>query len=124
MGKKRILLIDDEAVFTQLAKMNLEQTGRYEVQVENSGASGLATARAFQPHLIFLDIVMPDMDGHVLADQIRQDAGLKTAPIVYLTAMVSKGEQHPHRGALGNHPLLAKPVNTEEMVACIERFTK
>src|SRR5205809_734888 len=60
MSLKRLLLVDDEEPFTRLVKLNLEQTGRYTVRIENDGAKALATAREFAPDLILLDVIMPD----------------------------------------------------------------
>lgn len=120
MAKPRILLIDDEVSFTNLMQINLEEQG-YEVRVENRGAQGVETARDFQPQLIFLDVVMPDMDGGQLAAQILADEQLRHIPIVYLTAVVSKREEKAHNGIIGGNAFLAKPVSTEEILACIER---
>ena len=122
MTKKHILLIDDEESFTHLLRVNLEATGRYEVRVENRGAWGLVAAREFRPDLILLDIVMPDLDGSQLAGQIQEDAHLKGTPIVYLTAIVSRGETHTHGGMIGENAFLAKPVSTNEVIACIEKY--
>ncbi len=88
--KKRILLIDDEPGFTRLLKLNLEETGAYEVRQENMGADGLATAREFNPDLILLDVIMPDMNGGDIALQIEADKLLKNTPIVFLTGSAPK----------------------------------
>ena len=63
MSRKRILVIDDEASFTRNLKLNLEETGEYEVREENKGTEGLTAAREFRPDLILLDVIMPDMAG-------------------------------------------------------------
>lgn len=117
MAKKRILLIDDEASFTRMLKLNLEKTGGYEVREENRGTRGLAAAREFQPDLILLDVIMPDVDGGDVAAQIKTDQNLKNTPIVFLTAVVTKKEE----GMVGGHPFIAKPVDAEEVVECIEK---
>lgn len=117
MGKKRILLIDDEVSFTRMLRLNLEKTGAYEVREENKGARGLAAAREFKPDLILLDVIMPDADGGDVASQIKADQSLKDTPIVFLTAVVTKKEE----GMVGGHPFIAKPVGAKELVECIER---
>lgn len=63
MQPKRILMIDDEVAFTNLVKVNLERTGRYEVRVENRPLCALAAALEFKPDAILLDVVMPELDG-------------------------------------------------------------
>lgn len=121
MGKTRILLIDDEASFTHLLKVNLEETNRYEARVENRGAWALAAALEFRPDVIFLDVIMPDMDGSEVAAQMRAEPQLKHVPIVFLTAIVSPWEAKNHHGMIGGCPFLAKPVSLDRVIACIEQ---
>ena len=92
MGKKRILIIDDEAGLTRLLKLNLEQTGAYEVRTENRGLQGVAAAKAFRPDLILCDVIMPDLEGSDLAVQFKEDPALAATPFVFLTAVVSREE--------------------------------
>lgn len=124
MKTKKILLVDDEAGLTRILKMNLEQTGRYEVAVENTGSKAYKTAKSFMPDLIFLDIVMPDAEGSEIAGQIRSDAALKDVPIVFMTATVTTDDIRAHGNIIGGNPFLPKPVTLEQVVQCIERFAK
>lgn len=121
MGKKKILIIDDEIDFTNVLKINLELTGKYEVRVENKGANGLAGARAFKPHLIFLDIIMPDLEGSVVASQIKSDENIKDIPIVFLTAAITEEEADSKTGLIGGHPFVAKPASLEQLIDVIEK---
>lgn len=122
--KIRILVVDDEPDFTHLLKLNLEQTGAYEVREEHRAARALATARAFKPDLILLDVVMPEMDGGELAARLKADADLTDTPIVFLTAMVSQEKASQRSGLIGGHPFIAKPVGLEEVIACITRHLR
>lgn len=122
MEKKRILIIDDEVSFTRLLKLNLEQTGAYEVRAENKGKRGLDAARAFQPDLILLDVMMPDLDGGEVASQIRADEDVKHTTIVFLTAAASKKETAAGGGLIGGHPFIAKPVSVKGVIDCIEKY--
>ncbi|NIO11966.1 MAG: response regulator [Deltaproteobacteria bacterium] len=122
MEKKKILIIDDEVGFTNLVRLNLEDTGNYEVREENEGARGLQVAKSFRPDLIFLDIVMPDMQGTDVARLIKEDAALKNVPIVFLTAIVSAEETDSHGGMIGGNPFLAKPVSSEKLIETIEKI--
>jgi len=120
--KKRILLIDDEPAFTRLMKLNLETNGPYEVRIENDGSHAVATARAYAPDLIFLDVIMPDVDGGQVASELRGDPKLKHTPIVFLTAVVSKNEVVQRGDVIGGQTFLAKPVSVADMLKTIERF--
>ena len=123
-GKKKILLIDDEPAFTRLLKMNLEKTGVYEVREEHVGSRGLAAAKEFKPDLVLLDVVMPDIDGGTVVSQIRCSEELKGTQVVFLTAVVTKQEVSAKSGMLNSIPCIAKPIATEDLIACIEKYTK
>ena len=124
MGKNRILLVDDEVSVTRTLQIYLEATGAYEVKAENEGSRALAAAREFKPDLIFLDIVRPDMDGGALAQDIRGDPTLKDVPIVFLTALVTKKETGGEGRDIGGYPFLAKPLDPDKVVQCIEKHVK
>ncbi len=124
MDKKRILIVDDEPDFTQMIKLNLEEAGGYEVFTENHGSRALATAREFKPDMIFLDIIMPDMDGTQLLALLREDEGLKNIPVVFLTALVTKDEITEAGASIAGNMFLAKPVTTERLIASIEENLK
>ncbi len=110
----KILLIDDEAGFTQLLKMNLERIGDYEVEMENDSLKALATIRRFQPDVILLDVVMPGLDGGDIQARLQDDSKLSSIPIVMLTALVDSTELS--EGAVaqaGSQMILPKPVDLQ-----------
>jgi DNA-binding response OmpR family regulator len=119
--KKRILVVDDEASITRLLKIGLEQMDRYIVRTENEAPLAVAAAEEFQPDLILLDVMMPDLDGGQLASRFQAHPQLKSVPIVILTAAATKNEVYARGGRVGGLPFLAKPVNLAEVVACIEQ---
>lgn len=121
MSKKKILVVDDEASLTRMLRKNIEATGKYEVKEENSGAQAYASAKQFQPDMILIDVMMPDMDGGAVAAQIQDDEHLKHIPIVFLTAMVQKGETEDTGGNIGGRTFIAKPVNLDDLITCIEQ---
>ena len=121
MNKKRILVIDDEAAFTRMLKLNLDQTDRYEVRTVNWPEQALQTAREFQPDLVLLDILMPRMVGGDVAAQLRKEPNLKEIPIVFFTAAVKKSIVEEHAGVIAGDPFIAKPASLEEVIACIEK---
>ena len=121
--KKKVLLVDDEKSFTNLLKLNLEQTGRYDVSVVNLSEDALATAQQFQPDIVLLDIIMPRLPGGNVAAQFEADPVLKDTPIVFLTAAVRRTRIEEMDGLLSGKPCLAKPASLEEIVAMIEKQT-
>lgn len=121
MNKKRIMIVDDEAPFTRLLKLSLEQTGHYAVRAENDPTRAMQAAQEFQPDLVLMDVMMPEMDGGFLASQFQASASLQKVPIVFLTAAVKRSEVQSHQGLIGGLPFLAKPVGLEELTRCLER---
>jgi len=121
MEKRKILIIDDEASFTRLLKLNLEQSGKFEVRTENRGSQAVQTARAFKPDLILLDIIMPDMDGSEVANRLKSEPVTKDTPILFLTALVKDQEVESKSGTIGGHIFLAKPITTDELITNIEK---
>jgi CheY-like chemotaxis protein len=124
MEKKRILVVDDLASDTRLLKRFLEGTNQYVVREENDAVAALSAAEEFQPHLILLDILMPDMDGAELASCLRANPKLKAVPIVFLTAKLSKKEAELCGGQIGKYPFLAKPIVLPEVADCLEKLLK
>ena len=121
MEKRRILLIDDEKSFTTLLKLNLEETGAFEVRVENWAEDALAAAQDFKPHLILLDIIMPRLSGGDVAAQLQSEPTLRETPIVFLTAAVRKHQVEENDGIICDFPCLAKPVSVEVVIDMIEK---
>lgn len=120
-NKKRILVVDDEPSITRLLKLNLEETNDYEVRTENDAKAAVASAEDFQPDLILLDVLMPDLDGGELASRLQASPKLKGVPIVFLTAAATKKEVYARGGKVGGLPFLAKPVDLAEVVACLNQ---
>jgi CheY-like chemotaxis protein len=122
-NKKRILLVDDEATITRTLRLYLEGTGKYEVRTQNHGTEAVATARAFKPDVVLLDIVMPDIDGAEVAEKMKGDPALKNVPVVFLTALVRPGEVAASGSDIGGYPFIAKPLDPDKIIECIEKYT-
>jgi len=120
MGKTKILVVDDEEKLTKMVKLNLEQTGDYEIRIENLATNAVNTAREFKPDLILLDIMMPDISGDVIAQQILGDRELNDIKIIFLTALVTKSETETRGSEIAGRTFIAKPVKIDELIACIE----
>ena len=120
MGKKRILVIDDDVRATRLLKVGLEKGGPFEVREVNRGAEALTAAQEFQPDAILLDVCIPDVEGSEIAFQIRNQPGLHATPIVFLTCIVSERELADKGGFIGGHRYIAKPTRLERVIAYLE----
>ena len=122
--KKKVLIIDDEAAFTNIVKLTLEGRGQYDVCVENNPRMAITTARKFFPDIIILDVVMPELDGGEVRSQFQADPLLKKIPIIFLTAIVRKKEVDEHQGMIGGSFYLAKPVGAEDLASAIDQHMR
>ncbi len=124
MLKKKILIVDDEKDLADMLKMGLEKTGAYEVLTENKGMNVPAVILRFKPDLVFLDVMMPDIDGGEVASKVVSDESIKDTPIVFLTAAVTKEEVSSQKNAIGGYPFVAKPVTVEELMGYIKQYAR
>ena len=122
--KKKILIVDDDKTFTKVVKFNLESIGRFEVRVENTGERGLQAAKEYKPDLILLDLMMPDMSGDKVADQLKHSKETNNIPIILLTAIVTKKESKDHDNILGDFDVLAKPIAIDKLISAIDKSLK
>lgn len=120
---RKILLIDDEAGFTELLRMNLEKSAGYEVKIENDPTRAVATALAFLPDAIILDVVMPGMDGGDVQAAMQNVPRLARIPVLMLTALVDSTELS--EGAVaqaGSQMVLPKPVNLALLLRVLQEI--
>jgi CheY-like chemotaxis protein len=120
MSRKRIMIVDDEKAFTDMVKLNLEATGRYEVIIENKSEWAIPTAIKTMPDLILLDVIMPEPEGPDILNDIRRNETIKNIPIIFLTATVTSDEVKEHQGKIGGHLFLSKPTSLLDLMQSIE----
>lgn len=120
MGKKRILIVDDEKAFGTMVKLNLEGNDMYEVCVEPNPELCLTRIQECTPDLILLDVVMPEIDGVEVARRIKNDQRFRKIPIVFLTGILTKEEVLLRKGVMDGYTVIAKPISTEELIRSIE----
>ena len=87
---KKILHVDDDADIREIARLSLEQIGGFEVVQCSSGADALATAPDFKPDLFLFDVMMPNMSGDVLWQELSKDPELGKIPVIFMTAKVER----------------------------------
>lgn len=121
MSYCRILIIDDDQDFTQVFKLTLEELAPYEVRVENSSPHALTTVLEYHPDIIFLDIIMPEVEGPDVLYALRNNTATRNIPIIILTATITKDEVLAQDGIIGGHIFAAKPITVPEVIDCIEK---
>jgi DNA-binding response OmpR family regulator len=113
----RVLVIDDEAPIRLLCRVNLEAEGM-EVLEAADGPAGLDRARAEEPDVILLDVMMPGLDGWRVAEELLDDPRTAGIPIVFLTARAELRDRA--RGIdLGGVDYVTKPFNPVELAPMV-----
>ncbi len=114
---KKILLVDDEVDILEFLKYNLEQED-FEVLVSTNGKDALKKISQ-NPDLIVLDIMMPEMDGFEVYEQIKKNKEYQNIPIIFLTA--KSGETDEIKGLdLGASDYIQKPISPKKLIARIK----
>jgi two-component system, OmpR family, response regulator VicR len=117
---KKIICIEDEPEMIDLVKLILSRYG-YEVIGANGGRSGLEAIRKHKPDLVLLDLMMPDMDGWEVYQQMKADSEMKEIPVVVVTAKAQSIDK-----VLGLHiakvdDYVTKPFGPDDLRNSIER---
>lgn len=106
--KHSLLLVDDEATNLQLLRHTLQD--EYRLVFAKDGKTALKLAQQEQPDLILLDIMMPDMSGYDVCEQLKNIQALRHVPIIFVTALSDSGDEE--KGfALGAVDYITKPFN-------------
>ena len=116
----RILLVEDEENLLEAIKMNLELEG-YEVEVADTGKKALKKIKESQFNLIILDVMLPEINGFELCENIRITDS--DTPILFLTAKDSS-EDKVQGFKLGGDDYLTKPFNLEELLMRVKVLVK
>ncbi len=114
MSDARILVVDDEQTTLDTARAYLEQAG-FRVETASDGRSALVAARAFQPDLVVLDIMLPELDGLEVLQRLRQTSSVY---VLMLTARVDEVDKIVGL-SMGADDYMAKPFSPRELVARI-----
>lgn len=114
---KRILVVEDNDLNRKLFCDVLKANG-YEVVPVADGQNVLATAKKFAPHLVIMDIQLPNIGGLDLIAALKADPALAAAPVLAVTAYAGKGDEERIRDA-GAQDYLAKPVSITPFMAAV-----
>lgn len=120
MDRIKVLAIDDETEFCKAIKIGLEATKKYEVATASKARDGLRMARTQNPDIILLDIMMPELSGTEIAEELSDSDRTKNIPIIFVTALLKKNEEGQDYGNQSRYQMIAKPVNMAELIEKIE----
>ena len=118
--KEKILIADDMETFLRLEKMLLERTG-YEIIMAKSGGEAIKKIQQEKPRLVFLDLLMPDMNGDVICRFVKTNKGLKHIPVIMVTTR-SDPESRERCLQSGCDDYITKPVTQRDLFEKIKKF--
>ncbi len=118
----KILLVDDEPDILEIVGYNLKSEG-YQVFTASNGSEGVKTAKKIVPHLILLDIMMPEMDGIEACEKIRKIESLENVLISFLTA---RGEDYSQVAGFdaGADDYITKPIKPKILVSKVKSLLR
>ncbi|MCQ2251115.1 MAG: response regulator [Bacteroidales bacterium] len=113
-----VLIVDDTISITGFVQAILHEKGYHTIIAEN-GTQALVMAQDFRPDLILLDIMMPDIDGYTICQQLKADRKTKDIPVIFLSALNSTFDKIK-AFKCGAVDFVSKPVNSEELTARVQ----
>ena len=119
---KRVLIVDDETDVGRLLSFNLADAG-FEAEVARTGEGALAMAAEFRPHVVVLDLMLPDLSGYEVCRRLREDPALGEVAVLMLTA---RGDEADRIVGLevGADDYVVKPFSVREVVLRVQALAK
>jgi PleD family two-component response regulator len=120
MNRKKILLVDDSATTLMMEQMVLRGQP-YDIVTAKNGREAVANASIYNPYLILLDVIMPEMNGFEACRAIRQNDATKAVPIIMVT---TKGEEANVETGFeaGCSDYITKPINGAELLMKVRSY--
>lgn len=114
-GKRKILVVDDDPEIVELFVDVLERDGRFEVRTASSGYDAGMITQEFNPDLMILDYMLPDINGNVVCKTVRQNPAFEHVKIIIVSGVVNQDEINDLLKA-GADEFVKKPFNIEKLI--------
>ena len=114
----KVLYVEDDADIRAIAELALQDVGGFSARLCSSGAEAVEAAPDFQPDLILLDVMMPEMDGPETLKALRKIEATQTTPVIFMTARIQRTEidEYLSLGALGVIPKPFDPMTLADEI--------
>jgi CheY-like chemotaxis protein len=116
----RVVCIEDEPEMIELMNLILERQG-FKFIAARGGAQGLEMVKEIKPDLVLLDIMMPEVDGWMVYDQLRANPETKHIPVLIVTARAPHDPRLTQMRLANAHNLVTKPFSPTQLIEAIER---
>jgi twitching motility two-component system response regulator PilH len=120
MALKKILVVDDTSLYTEQIRQILVAEG-HQVITAISGKDALEKAKQHQPELIFMDIVMPEMDGFAACRELAKNALTQDIPVVFVSSKNTEADR-VWAQLQGAKAYISKPYTAEQVLAQVDAF--
>jgi len=114
-GKRRILIVDDDPAIVEILQDVLMRDGRFEVKTTTTGYEAGILTQSFNPDLILLDYLLPDINGNVVCRTVRENPAFADIRIIFLSGVVNPDEVEQLLKA-GANDFIKKPFNVEKLI--------
>ncbi|MFN0132596.1 MAG: response regulator [Phycisphaerales bacterium] len=114
-SRRRVLIVDDDPAILKLFEDVLGRDTRFDIRCVSTGYDAGMATESFRPHLIILDYMLPDINGNVVCERIRNNPALKETRIMFVSGVVEESEV---RGLMkaGADEFIKKPFNIQLLV--------
>lgn len=119
---KKVLVVEDEKNIALTLKMSLESEG-YTVKIATNGLDAIQVAQEYKPELMFLDIILPKVNGYLVCEALRQEIDTKNIPVIFMSA---KNQEEDIKKAyeIGGDEYLIKPFSCEQIKELTKKYLK
>ena len=114
-GKRKVLIVDDDAELVELISDVLERDGRFEIRTANNGFDAGMMVKEYHPDLIVLDVMLPDINGKEVCQRVRSDSTMDEVKIICISGMVEEDKIEDLKAA-GPNEFMHKPFEVEALL--------
>lgn len=118
---KRVLLVDDEPDIQAIARLSLDRVGGFTSLICSSGQEAIEKITEFQPDIVLLDVMMPELDGPATLKKMQQQKLLNDTPVVFFTAKVLDSEVEELKRS-GAADVIAKPFDPMTLPSQLQKI--
>lgn len=117
-GRRRVLVVDDDPQIVELFVDAIGRDGRFDVRTASTGYDAGMLTESFNPELILLDYMLPDINGNVVCERLRANPKLSDMKIIFVSGVVNPAEIEALKAA-GADDFIKKPFNIDKLIARI-----
>jgi excisionase family DNA binding protein len=121
-GRKRVLIVDDDPAILELYTDAFARDGRFDIRIASTGYDAGMLTEAFRPDAIILDYMLPDVNGNIVCQRIRENDAFASTRIVFVSGVVAPEEIEKLKRA-GADEFIKKPFNIESLIARLAEWT-